>query len=133
MKPKLKIKVHEEKKRPTLTPEEISAIETACSKHGMPCKVSKDSTFALIHYKGEEVYVEPVDEYGDGLTITMGVWVYGGMDSNSWATPKIKLNSHYDSFSSTDVTKTISNLMDNVYGLIEARDNTRNYMQAISR
>lgn len=133
----MKIKVHEASKKPvmkspTLTPEEISAIETACSKNGMKCKVSTDSTFVVIMHNGEEVYIKPLDEYGEGLSITIGMWVYGGMDKHSWTTPDIKVNAHYMDSPSNDVSKIISDIIDNVYGLLEARESTRDYMRNIS-
>ena len=134
---KLKIRVREAngvtKKSPTLTPEEISAIESACQKHGMKCKASTDSTFVVIRHNGEEIYVEPADAYGNGLTISIGVWVYGGMDENSWATPDIKLNSHYASYEDSDITKIISYIMDKVYELLESREKTRTCVHYIVR
>ncbi len=135
---KLKIKIREATKKSTtksytLTPEEISAIEAACSKHDMKCKPSTDSGFVAIWHNGEEVYVEPRDEYGNGLVITMGVEVYGGMDQHSWATPELTLNTLYADYSSNDVTEIISTLIDNVYGLLEAREKTRTCIHYITR
>lgn len=136
---KLKVKIHEASKKPakkitTLTPEEISAIESACNKYGLKYKVGSDSTVVAIWESGEEVRITPYDDFNEGLTVKVAPWAYGGMDSYAnWATPELTLNCVYSSYSSNDISVIVDKIFKNLVGLLKARSDTLDFMHGMEQ